>query len=120
MTNYFNPLLSNKKEEENTNLDTPLIAAARMGNLDVLKAILKKKDEINLNAVNKDGMTALMVAVDQGKESIVKELISLIGVDLNVKKGTLTASKIASNKGFFKISSLLTKEQRNRARMSSK
>lgn len=116
-TNFF--AVKDKNDDDNGDKDTPLIAAARKGNLDVLKVLLKKKDIINFNSVNKDGMTPLMIAAENGFDKIVKELVSIKEVDLDIKKGTLTAGKIASNKGYFKIGSLLMTEQRKRARSSS-
>ena len=67
--------------EETKSFDTPLHAAARNGNLEIVK-ILLRGSAVDVNKVGSSG-TALQVAVESGHNEIVKYLTSIKSVDVN-------------------------------------
>lgn len=85
------PPLSEKKhlEEKNLeiqNLETGLRTAARYGNVETVRSILKssKDEEFNLNSVDSDGKTALHLAAIQGKFKVATILVNA-GIDIEAK-----------------------------------
>lgn len=107
---------ASSSQNSEPNLDTPLIAACKKGDLSVLRVLLKYKDNLNFNHINHDGMTALMVAAERGFADIVTELCAIKEVDLTVKKNNLTADKIANANNYWNICSIIVKEQRRRSK----
>ncbi|OHT07567.1 hypothetical protein TRFO_05212 [Tritrichomonas foetus] len=91
--------------------DTPLIIAVKKESLEMVEMILNEKN-IDVNEVNGNNLTALMIACEKGNEKIVKRLVEVPDIDLFLKKDSLTAAKIASNHGFFKIYSFLMEKMK--------
>ena len=60
---------------ENDQKETPIIASCRLGNLQVVNLLLSRNPSPNLNKQNKDGKTALEVAIDNHHSVIVVALV---------------------------------------------
>ena len=59
---------------------TPLISAAKAGNVEVLQMLLKSGADVN--QTNQNGYTALMIAVLLEREDCVIELLSDPNIDV--------------------------------------
>jgi ankyrin repeat protein len=66
----------------NDNLSLQLVEAARTGQLDAVKDLLKKPG-INVNKADQFGATALMWASREGYTDIVKELLKKPGINVH-------------------------------------
>ena len=87
---------------------TPLMYAARYGNLEITKLLLDYRPALNLQEVY--GETAVAVAVMNNHESIVRLLISK-GAKIDTKnKLGLTPLDIAHKCGYGKIARILRKK----------
>ena len=69
--------------------------AAWFGHIDVMRILIDKGADVN--AKNKNGATALILAADKGNAEIVSFLIDK-GADVNAKDGNGTALMLAANK----------------------
>lgn len=93
---------------EGTNIDTvdqqgntPLMVAAKIGNLRILNIILAHNPDINQQ--NKKGMTALMIAAKTGQLQVVEKLLAH-GADYSIQeKDGNTAIDLASRFGHSQI-----------------
>ena len=56
--------------------------SARWGHTEVVRALLAAPG-IDLNKVNKDGMTAVMLAASRGHIEVVMTLLAAPGIDIN-------------------------------------
>ncbi|XP_064401864.1 uncharacterized protein LOC135347761 isoform X3 [Halichondria panicea] len=84
----------------NCKRDTALILAVREGRLTVIKEILAAKSKVDVNQINSEGQTALMVASTTGRKDIVQKLLSH-GATVNMQdNGGNTALIIASVAGY--------------------
>ncbi len=82
--------LSNKQ-------DASLAIAAGKNNLELVDLLIKA--DANLNAQNRFGNTALLIAVERGYDSILEALLKA-GADVNIKNSDgITALMIAAKKG---------------------
>jgi len=63
------------------------------GDLDQIKKILTEKHESNINAVNRNGYTALSLAVKGGYYRIASALLEA-GADLNIKNNVNSNNKL--------------------------
>src|SRR3990172_11575759 len=79
-----NVLTSITKDMKVGNLWTPLMLAARSGNIETVKELLQTKD-CDLNRMNKYGRNALMLAVENNRIEIVKALMEHPDIDPNIK-----------------------------------
>jgi ankyrin repeat protein len=61
-----------------------LLYAAKNNDIITVKNLLAKSEGIDINAVDEDGNTALMLAASLAKRDIVKALLAA-GADVNVK-----------------------------------
>ena len=61
-----------------------LLYAAKNNDIITIKRLLAKAEGININAKDKDGNTALMLAASLAKKDIIKALLDA-GADVNVK-----------------------------------
>jgi len=86
---------------QNNQGNTPLMLAAKIGNMRILDIILSHNPEINLQ--NKKGSTALIIAAKTGQFHVVKKLVTN-GADIKMRdnKGN-TALTLASKFGHNKI-----------------
>ena len=85
---------------------TALIEAARNGHADCVKVLLLAKD-VDVDATEKDGYTALIISAEKGYANVVTQLISK-GADVNAKSnGGVTALWIAIHEGHNDIVHLL-------------
>jgi len=90
---------------------TPLMAAARLGNEVMLKALLDAK--ANPNASDKEGWTALHHAVDveADRDSIV-EVLAARGADVNAKLSNgISVLQLATSRGNEKVVAVLLKRK---------
>lgn len=72
----INVLLSEGMDIDITNQqgDSPLIVAAKVGNIRILDIILSHNPDINVR--NEEGKTALMIAAETGQSHVVQKLLS--------------------------------------------
>lgn len=75
------------QEVEFSNGYTVLMLKSEEGDLDQIKKILTEKHESNINAVNRNGYTALSLAVKGGYYRIASALLEA-GADLNIKNNS--------------------------------
>ena len=111
----FNVLNTTQKEKEekqqlkhSSELTIPIIDAAKIGNIEVVKLLLTKNVDVNIQ--NEEGQTTLMEASQNGHTQIV-ELLLKKNADVNIqnKKG-VTALMLASQNGHAQVIKLLLKE----------
>jgi len=75
-----------------------LLNAAAKGNLAIVRQLLANPKLVNINAVNKQGLTPLMIAVVNNKPNVVRLLVNK-GANTKVKnKAGLTATALAKQK----------------------
>ena len=112
----FNVLNTTQKEKEEDQqlqhssgyLTIPIIEAAKIGNIEVVK--LQLKEHVNVNIQDEDGVTALMLASLNGHTQVV-ELLLKENADVNIQKENgRTALMLASLNGHTKVVELLLKE----------
>ena len=111
----FNVLNITQKEKEekqqlqlSSRLTIPIIGAAKIGNTEVVKFLLKENADVNIQ--NEHRVTALMVASQHGHTKIVKLLLKE-NADVNIQnEHRVTALMVASQHGHTKIVKLLLKE----------
>jgi uncharacterized protein len=85
---------------------TALIEAARNGHADCVTVLLLAKD-VDVDATEKDGYTALIISAEKGYANVVTQLISK-GADVNAKSnGGVTALWIAIHEGHNDIVNIL-------------
>ena len=85
--------------------------AARHGNIDAIELLLKK--HVDINIVDKNGVTALMLASGNGHTQVIELLLKEHpNINLQAKNG-VTALMIASLNGHTQIVELLLKEHAN-------
>lgn len=85
---------------------TPLIAACRVGNMNLAKTLIAKG--ANVNAIANGKCTALMLAAEGGHKEIVEQLLEH-GARAHLKDNAgLTASDYALNSGYNDIEELLS------------
>ncbi len=84
---------------------TPLIAACEVGNIEVVKLIIKYG--ANINKTDYGGNTPLIHALVNKKENIIKFLVEY-GADVNIKGG-FTALELAKENNQKKIIELIIK-----------
>ena len=108
-----NVLNITEKEEEqqlqlSSRLTIPIIEAARIGNIEDVKLLLKEYADINIQ--KEDEWTALMLASQNGHTQVV-ELLLKENADVNAQKEDgWTALMIASNDGHTEVVELLLKD----------
>ena len=111
----FNVLNTTQKEEEeeqqlhlSSGLAISIIEAAKKGNIEVVKLLLKENTDVNIR--NEDGWTALMLASHNGHMQVIEVLLKE-NADVNIQseKG-MTALMLASRYGHTQIVELLIKE----------
>jgi len=68
-------------------MEERFFAAAESGNVEEVKQILRKHPNLNVNWGNEDdeGSTALIIACDNGHDSIVSILLAHPDIDVNLK-----------------------------------
>lgn len=75
---------------------------------------------VELNCIDYGGATTLSSAADDGQEPVVKLLISIDGVNSNMKDfNEMTALMLAAENGHDSVSTLLEPQGRSRADPSS-
>ncbi len=85
--------------------DTSLHGVVKSNSIESLRLLLEK--EVDINAKDKDGLTALHVAASKNSQAIAKLLIEK-GVDINAKdKDGLTVLRVAASKNSHTIVELL-------------
>lgn len=85
--------------------ETDLLTAAFEGRADATKLLLR--GPVNINAKDKDGFTALMMATDQNHVDIAQVLLQK-GADVNVRDNSgNTALSLATDRGYSDIAGLL-------------
>jgi len=94
----FESLLKNRREISSQKTRSLLFWAAEQGNI-VLTNLLLKTGKINMNLMDKDGLTPLSLAARDGHEGVVKLLLETGNVDVDVKskKGHTPLSLAAEN-----------------------
>ena len=105
-----NDILTSFLMEIDVNLyvDVNIHKAARDGNIDAIKLLLKKHVDINIQ--DKNGLTALMLASRNGHHHVVKLLLKE-NADINTqKKHGGTALMVASESGHHQVVEILLKE----------
>ena len=86
--------------------NTALIEASRIGNVEIVRRLLRAGAPVN--AQNKDGLTALIMAVGNNRPDVVSDLISAkAGLDIRDKLGN-TALTVASRYSVKSANRLLT------------
>jgi ankyrin repeat protein len=91
--------------QEADSREEELLEACIQGNLEVVKRLLEQN--VNVNAKDNEGNTALIVAAAMGQTETVEFLI-YIGADINVKTSCdETALTLAVSKGHTEIANLL-------------
>ena len=102
-----------EKEEEqqlqhSSELTIPIIEAAKIGNTEVVKLLLKENVDVNIQKEN--GVTALMLASQKGHTQVVKLLLKE-NADVNIQNNNgWTALMIASQNSHTQVVELLLKE----------
>ena len=87
--------------QTNRNGDTPLMIAAKIGNLRILDIILSHNPDIN--KYNKAGKTALIIAAESGQLNVVEKLLAH-NADVSLKDSNdYTALTLASKYGHKKV-----------------
>jgi ankyrin repeat protein len=85
---------------------TALIEAAKNGHADCVKVLLHAKD-VDVDAKDKNGYTALIISAEKGFANIVTQLLAK-GADVNEKtNGGVTALWIATHEGHHDIVNIL-------------
>ena len=88
-------------------LEFALFSAAYNGRTEAVKALISQPN-IDVNAQNEDGITALILAAFHGHTEVVKALISQPNIDVNAQdKDGDTALMLANTKGYTEIHGLL-------------
>ncbi len=94
---------ANVNKQSITDGESPLFAASSTGNFLVVKQLLNTLPELNLDAVNIDGATSLLVSSQNGHLQCVQQLIAN-GADVNCAKNDgATAIFMASQEGHLNI-----------------
>lgn len=95
--------------QKDMNEDTPLIIAAREGDISIVKTFLSIENySIEINSLNKDHENALLTAVKKNRADVVSLLIEKEGMNLNqLNKNGFSALHITYQNKNFEISSLL-------------
>jgi ankyrin repeat protein len=90
--------------------DTALISTARSGNTKIAMLLLEKGADVNL--INRDHKTALMIAADAGNDNIAALLLSTTDIDFNIKRSICgsTPLMLAARLGKLQILRLLLKK----------
>ena len=78
MEELFNDKEFNRDIEKNINIEdkmvnTPLHVAAENGNASIVKELIKKGADIK--RLNKDGKNALQIAIVEGHQNVIKEIL---------------------------------------------
>ena len=108
----FNVFNITEEEEQlqlfSENLTIPIIEAAKTGNTEVVKLLLK--ENVDVNVQDEEGVTALMIASENGHTQVV-DLLLKANVDVNVQdEEGVTALMIASENGHTQVVEVLLKE----------
>ena len=111
--NVLNTIQKEKEEEQQLQhssgyLTIPIIEAAKIGNTEVVKLLIKENADVNVQ--DEDGWTALLLASLNGHTQVV-ELLIKENADVNIqKKNGVTALMLASVYGHTQVVELLIKE----------
>lgn len=101
---------------ENDDKMSALICAAMYGRNEIVSMLLDVSAS-NIDAMDKDGKTALMYAAENGHLDVVNLLINH-GANIGVESGTIfdkfTAQSLARRKGYKEIADLLKSKSNNR------
>ena len=90
--------------------DIPLIEASGRGDIAAVKELLSTPSEINVNAENNEGFTALMAAGHYGHAEVAQLLLQNSGIDVNHQnRWGFTALRWASSSGHTKVVEILLK-----------
>jgi hypothetical protein len=95
-------------------VNNALVEAANGGNLLVIKKLFKKRgDDIDVNAVNSDGETALYHSSYRGHIGVTTFLLQIKGIDVNKPETTqgVTPLCVASSKGHVEIVTILLRAE---------
>jgi len=94
-------------------MEQKLFDAARDGNVDVVKEILKNNPKIKVNWKNDYGGTALHTACNNGQDAVVFLLLAHPGIDVNQKNNFgNTPFKVVCENGRTTCARLLLKDSR--------
>jgi len=77
--------------------DTPLIISVSVSNIRIFK-LLAEHPNINVNAINNEGYTALSYAISENKTDIAKILLNIKGIDTTINIGPINPLVLAVSK----------------------
>jgi ankyrin repeat protein len=86
--------------------NSPLIYAAEIGNLDIVRGLVDTK-QVEINQAKRDGMTVLMVASGSGHAKVVQYLIELGAILYKIDKDGRTALMHAAKSGHLDVVKVL-------------
>lgn len=95
--------------------DSPLMVAAKVGNLRILDIILSHNPDIN--ARNQEGKTALMIAAESGQSQVVEKLLAHKADPTLKDNSDNTALKLASTYGHYTVAEYID-EMRTQATLA--
>ena len=102
------------------NLQTPLISAIELADLEIIDLILQKTD-LNINSKNKKEYTPLMLAAEKGNMQVVKKLLVFQDMELEtINTAGKTAFDLASEKDHIDTARLIQSAIADRKELGQK
>ena len=107
---FAKTLSSAQSDWKDSNDNTLLMHMASRGRTTIVKRLIHEL-YANVNAVNKDGVTALHMAAREGHKNVCTELLNSFADPVKKDVNGLTPSMIAKENGFAEIADMLKKEE---------